>query len=105
MERRAAASKLILNAEVGHLVYFFINLAEREGHARGKDAFLIKGRIFLPSSTSLLTFSLSYSRSVHREDRSSLALQRSRRKRGDEDAFYLWLAMDAESGSSYSFED
>jgi len=34
---RAAASKLILNAEVGHLVYFFINLAEwaiREGKTR-----------------------------------------------------------------------
>lgn len=53
-ERRP--SKLILNAEVGHLVYFFINFAgngpsERDGYPQRNRAFLIKGeRISHPSS-------------------------------------------------------
>lgn len=68
---RAAASKLILNAEVGHLVYFFINSMEwaiRLPHCI--HAFLIKGRISHPSSfispprprrlPRLLFFSRSY---------------------------------------------
>lgn len=48
---RAAASKLILNAEVGHLVYFFINSVEWAIQLPHRiRAFLIKGRISHPSS-------------------------------------------------------
>lgn len=90
---RAAASKLILNAEVGHLVYFFINLVEWAIRLpRRIHAFLIKGRISHPSSfiplprprrLPRLLFFRSYlctSRSV-RAAILGVTFERSRRKR------------------------
>ncbi|KAG7190828.1 hypothetical protein KM043_006895 [Ampulex compressa] len=46
--KRAAGGKLILNAEVGHLVYFFINFPPRAIRAR-RDASPFLTRAFLAS--------------------------------------------------------
>lgn len=101
-ERRT--SKLILNAEVGHLVYFFINFAEWA--IRLPRRILIKGPISHPSCfIPPRLFSISYSNIGSGSARIlSVTFKRSRRKwqtsfTFSRDATY------ARNGWSYLFED